>query len=433
MPVPVAQNEAPTKHAMSVAEAERQAVDLLGPDPDEEDDDDGALLELEEGAEDSAETGAELAAGKPVEPAAAAAAPAASAAPAGAQPDLPAVDPWADTEDVEYTDEDSGEKFVVRAPKSYAQKVKGGYARRSLMDRKLGAYQRNREWLDPLAEDGRLDKLSPYLQSIFNDKDVQDVVVEAFARRNSGRTMKFADEAQREAAAAGAATAPAPITQADRGANAGFEQELARIQKEKNYDDYTMEVVRESMQPLQAAMNARFEAMQAQYTPYIEAQRSAQAQQQQATQRNQYLQGQLVQSRAELEARWPDLYTGANAAMNLDRVDKYAQRAGLIDRYGVQPLTFVEAHQRMMRDDGATSAPSTAAATVADIDRQARQIANAAAAQTGGVVVNAGASQATPAPKKKIGIPRFVVDKRSGKQRPLSPLEIADFQKRQSA
>ncbi|GAC1416009.1 MAG: hypothetical protein NVSMB64_26240 [Candidatus Velthaea sp.] len=401
--------------AMSVAEAERQALALLGPDPDDEEGEELELVDAPEPATDD-----EPPADTPDQP---------------DQPDKPdeqppvvdaAPDIWAETADVEYTDEDTGEKYMVRAPKSYADKVKGGYARRSIMDRKLGAYQRNREWLDPLAEDGRLDKLSPYLQQIFSDNDIQNAMVEVFARRQSGKPLKFSDDAIAQAAAAGAAapTQPAAPQQVN------VEAELQRIQRENGYDEYTMEVVRNSFAPMQAAITAQMRGMQEQYQPFIEAQRTQQAQAAEGQRRQQWMQQQAAQTRSELISRWPEVYEkGGNDVW--DRVEKYARDAGLLDRYGMQPLTFVEAHQRMTRDETQNRAPS-AAATVAQIDAQARRLASQAAQQAGGVIVNSGAPQSQPPAKKKVEIPRFIIDKRSGAKRPLTPLEIAEYTRRQS-
>ncbi|GAC1428976.1 MAG: hypothetical protein NVSMB5_23580 [Candidatus Velthaea sp.] len=402
--------------ALSVADAERQALALLGPDPDEEE---GEELELVEAPE---EEEAPPPADEPP------AAPASDEPPAD-EPPAPAVDAapdlWAETADVEYTDEDTGEKYVVRAPKSYAEKVKGGYARRSMMDRKLGAYQRNREWLDPLAEDGRLDRLSPYLQQIFADNDIQNAMVEVFARRQSGKPLKFSDDAIAQAADAGRGT-PAPAAAAP----ATMEAELARIQRENGYDEYTMEVVRNSFAPMQAAITQQLATMQSQYQPFIEQQRAQQTQQAEGQRRQQWMQQQAAQTRTELISRWPEVYEkGGNDVW--DRVEKYARDAGLLDRYGMQPLTFVEAHQRMTRDESQNRAPS-AAATVAQIDATARRLASQAAQQTGNVVVNSGAPQSQPPVKKKVEIPRFIVDKRSGVKRPLTPLEVAEYARRQT-
>ncbi|GAC1504277.1 MAG: hypothetical protein NVS1B14_10050 [Vulcanimicrobiaceae bacterium] len=413
---------------MSVAEAERQALALLGPDPDDEEGEELELVDAPEPATDD-----EPPADTPDQP---------------DQPDKPdeqppvvdaAPDIWAETADVEYTDEDTGEKYMVRAPKSYADKVKGGYARRSIMDRKLGAYQRNREWLDPLAEDGRLDKLSPYLQQIFSDNDIQNAMVEVFARRQSGKPLKFSDDAIAQAAAAGAAAPPQPAAPQQ----VNVEAELQRIQRENGYDEYTMEVVRNSFAPMQAAITAQMRGMQEQYQPFIEAQRTQQAQAAEGQRRQQWMQQQAAQTRSELISRWPEVYEkGGNDVW--DRVEKYARDAGLLDRYGMQPLTFVEAHQRMTRDETQNRAPS-AAATVAQIDAQARRLASQAAQQAGGVSVNSGAPQSQPpatttrAPSVSTEAVRPSasqssrhIEQGSGAKRPLTPLEIAEYTRRQS-
>ena len=430
-------------NVLSVADAERRAVELLG--PDEADDDEDVELESvspEEPAPAAAQAGGPAEPGAAHAPAAQAPAARESARqfPPAGQPAGPgeapaiAADPWTEVEDVQYVDEDTGETYVVRAPKTYAAKVKGGYARRSLMDRKLGAYSRNREWLDPLAEDGRLDRLSPYLQRLFQDGDMQNAMVEAFTRRDAGRPLRFADDVAAEAAAAGAA-ARAPQVQAPPQATGGdIEARLAAIQRENGYDDYTMEVVRNSLGAVTNQYQEQINAMRSQFEPFIAAQQQQTQQAQERQRQAAWINQQALAARAELAARWPDTYGGNPPAETWNRVENYARRAGLLDRYGMQPLTFVEAHNAMMRDDSTsyTAAPSTAAATIANIDRQARELANRAAQQTGGVVVNAGNAASTPAPKRKVQVPRFATDPRTGKQRPLTPIEIADFQRKQA-
>lgn len=430
------------KAPMSVAAAEAAtvaALDAAGPDPalDEVDDGEEVVLQSVEtapaaGAAATLDAPAQRGADQPAAPAdqpapapAAVAPSAAQAAPVAAA----AVDLWSDTEDVEYEDADTGEKFVVRAPKTYAEKVKQGYIRRTYADRRLSSFGQNKAWITPLIENGSFDRLAPHLKQIFADNELQAGMAELLNRKAAGLPLRFADQAAAEAAAAGAAAAApaaAPATFFDEAA------ERNRL-KAQGYDDYTINAIVDSVKPITDTFGQRFTALDTEVRTMREAtqrqQQSAQTHQQQEAQRR--FIGNTA--RQQLMTWYPEELNDQTPPDTWNQIEAYARNSGMLDQMGFSVGAFTTAYARM-RDTGMvrigsrTLAPSAAVDAVAAADAAAR--AAAAGAANGVAAANAparGVGAAAAPTRVEVKVPRFRKDAHTGRNVPLTPTEQAQW------
>jgi hypothetical protein len=426
----------PKNLAASINDATARAAALMTPEGAGEIEEDEGLEPVVERTEPPA-AAVVAAPGEPVQ--AAITAPKPAAASVEAQPDAPpvaavpvvatpvvAADPWAETEDIEYEDADTGEKFTVRAPKTYAERVKGGYQRRSLMDRKLMGLGKNRAWLEPLLERGELDTLAPYITAAQSDPALGEAFAKILTRKQLG--LPLLEAAQAEAAAAGAAAAaPQPAAPAP----AAFDADKFRASLvAKGYDDYTAQAMAEGMSEvagpiLQAASEAQRQAAEAKqyYSTFQDQQKSAQDAQARAQQI-------AIASRDALLQHFPDTLSVRTPPETFQRIHQYAESSGLIQRYGLSPLTYVEAYRAMQSTMGAfgTTAPSPAAAALAQADRVEAQgkalAAQAAQGVTRATAPGSASPVITPQPAKRKQIPRYRVAA-NGQKIPLNPTEVA--------
>ena len=361
------------------------------------------------------------------EPAAAVAAPVAPA-PEGEQPLAPEVDAWAETVDVEYTDGDTGEKFVVRAPKAYADKVKNGYARRSIMDRQGGYLSKHKGWIEPLIENKQFDDVAPVIQRAIQDPDFADYIASAYMRRLNGLPLNVD---QRAALSQAAEAAPVVAAVAARATPASAESMLIALDSDETIDDYTKAAIRKGLTPLVDAY-ASTQAQLAEAQAYTQQQR--QNEQTQAQQAEVYDRQRRTgeQGRQALMRVFPDEYNDTTPREKWMQVMEYISNSNMFAQYGEAPSTFVLAAQAIRSPLGlagigrpAMVASSPAAQTIAEVRAQGERLA---ATATNGVARSTTARTPggvdTPAPAKKAMPPRYVKTANGGK-RPASPREIA--------
>jgi hypothetical protein len=429
------------KRPMSVAEAEQQAVaqmNAAGPDVEELEDDTDVEYQFEEVEQPAppAQTPPQAPVGEQPPPVVAK-----PAAPVGEHaPPPPAApvegqapsDPWAEVEDVVYEDADTGKKYVVRAPKTYANDVKQGYQRRSYTDRKLSSLGKNKAWIEPLIENGQFDRLAPWMQQIFADPELQNGMADLLNRRQAGLPLRFMDAAASEAARAGQQqnAPPTPAAPAYR-----FDEGARRAELlQQGFDEYTAQAVMTAEKNAMAAYEAQAAPMRQQLADmqqrWDNQNRQAQTQQQQQAR----IQWVGATARNQLMSLYPDELNDRTPVETWNRIQQYAEQAGFVQHLGVEPGTFVVAYQRMREMGAQTNAPSAAVAQVAAIDAQARAQAAAAAQQVGRQVASGnGAPAGGPAPKQVVKVPRFRKDPRTGKLTPLTPVELAAWMKNNGA
>ena len=350
-----------------------------------------------------------------------------AAAPSIEQPLAPEADPWAETTDVEYTDGDTGEKYTVRAPKSYADKIKNGYARRSIMDRNSGYLSKHKGWIEPLIENKQFDDVAPVIQRAIIDPDFADYIASAYMRRMNGLPLNIE---QRAALASAADAAPAVAAKSNRG-SASPESMLAALDNDDTIDDYTKGALRKALAPFADAY-ASTQSQLADAQAYT--QRQYQNEQSQAQQAELYDRQRRTgeQGRQALMRVLPDEYNETTPREKWMQVMEYISSSNMFAQYGEGPSTFVLAAQAIRSPLGlsgigrpAMVASSPAAQTIAEVRAQGERLA---ATATSGVARSTAARAPggvdTPAPVKKATPPRYVKTANGGK-RPASPREIA--------
>ncbi len=413
-----------------VAEAESQ----LG--PDDSSTDDAFVDDVDTGLEGgdqlpAGETPPQPAAESKPTPAAAAqpAAPKGPAPAADAQPAPPpvaaaaapavAADPWAEYEEVTYEDADTGEKFQVRAPKTYAQKVKDGYLRRSDYSRKTSYMNRHRDTIEPLVANGQFEGIAPLIRDAIADQSLANDLVTVYNRRRMGMPAFDTPAAAAAAGAVQSAAQGTPPTQQEA------RDLLADLKADADVDDYTKGHLLKYLAPL-AEKNARLEQ---EVTGWKQQQTDAQRRiQQQQTEVQQRLQVEDQATRA-IQQLYPTEFNEQTPREKYQQIVNYAHNAGMFRQYGYNPGTFVLAYQAMNNPMGVPggAVPSTAAAAMAttleDAKRQGDALAAQAAAQTAAATSLGGAAPQAAAPRKR-EVPRFRDDPRNpGKKIPLSTRE----------
>jgi hypothetical protein len=352
-------------------------------------------------------------------------APTGQAAPqAGASP-ATATDPWTEYDEIEYADGDTGEKYKVRAPKTYAEKVRNGYARRSIMDRHTGALGKHKTWLEPLVVAGALDGIAPLIQDATRDPELAAALTQIYNRRRMG--LPLADPVQQQ-------QTPPPQAPAQQQQH---EDLLARLKVDPNIDDYTRGVLENYLGPMTQEL--------AQARTYIAEQRIATQQQQQrqqtATQQQQFLNDAASRAETELRQLYPDEINQQTPRETLVRIGQYAQEGGYLQRFGVSPGAFILAYQAMRspmgyagiggngNGNGYASSGSVAAASLAEAKLLGAGLAAQAAQQVGHSVAPT-TSSLPPEPEPQRKRPSRFVDDGKGGKRPRTAKEIAQWYER---
>ena len=351
----------------------------------------------------------------------AAPAPVSTAQTAIVTPGAGASDPWAEYEEIEYVDDDGGkqEKYVVRAPKSYADKVKNGYARRSVMDRNAGWLGQYRKLIEPMVTNKQFADVAPIIERGLGDQEFAQFISQAYMRRLNGLPLEVHQQAP----------AVAPVQQAQVQAPSSADALLAGIDK-VDVDDYTKDAFKALITPLVQEIGALRTHNQT-----IETR--TQEQQQRAAQAAQIRQRELAlgtQMRNALMSTYPDEFNDRTPSDQFTAVLNYADKSGMFQQYGRSPATIVLAAQALKNPLGlhglrAAPAASVAAQTIADVQRQGERAAAAAAgavAQQVAPASGAGGTQ-TERPVQAAKAPRWIVDRRTGKKRPITSKELGEW------
>ncbi|MGB8520853.1 MAG: hypothetical protein WCD38_11890, partial [Candidatus Tumulicola sp.] len=351
--------------------------------------------------------------------------PATAAAPMGQA--APVADPWTEYDEIEYNDGDTGEKYKVRAPKSYAEKVRNGYTRRSMMDRHANALGKHKAWLEPLVVAGALDGIAPLIQDATRDPELAAALTQLYNRRRMG--LPLADPVQQQQQLPPQQTQQTPSPQQ--------EDLLARLKADPNVDDYTRGVLESYLGPMSQEL--------AQARSYIAEQRTysqQQQQRQQATQQQQQMLNDAAnRAEAELRALYPTEINQDTPHEMLARVGRYAQEGGYLQRFGVSPGAFVLAYQAMRsplgyagiggngNGNGHAPAQSVGAQSLAEAKLLGVGLAAQAAHQ---VAQSASPSSAAmpPEAEPQRRRPSRTVDDGKGGKRPRTPKEIAQWYQR---
>jgi len=368
--------------------------------------------------------------------------PAAAAPPAGSPPaaTAPAADPFAEYEEIEYDDPDVGEKYMVRAPKSYADKVRNGYARRSIMDRNIGWLGKHRQTIEPLVTNRQFEDVMPIIQRGMGDQEFANYIAAAYMRRINGLPLDVATYQAPPVAQNGQAPAPAPAlapgtrTPGESAPAGALDSAsvLSAIDAIPDVDDYTKSAVKAALSPIATAFSQLASTVAQQRQTYDQQQQQVQ---QAERQRQQRAQLGLAYRRA-LQQTFPDEFTEQTPSDRYLAVLNYAQTSGIFRTYGESPAAIVIARQAMSNPLGLAGigrpvAGSVAARTAADVLAEGQALAAAAANGVAAhTTVGAPSGQDNPPPARKLQVPRFVKDKRTGKVRPLSPREIAQWGER---
>lgn len=365
------------------------------------------------------------AAAAPARPAGAqpAAAPPAAAAPAPGTavitpPVGAAADPWAETEDVTYEDTDTGQSYIVRAPKSYAEQVKNGYTRRSMLNRNTNWLARHRATIEPLIADNQFEALVPFIERGRTDREFAEYVNQAYQRRVNGLPLNVTPPA---------GTPPAAVTApgvAPAGGGVDINAMYAELDKRDDIDAYTKESVKALVAPFMGIVGTLQQQIETDRQTRAETERVA-SENRQRQQTNYESERQLgFQMRRALQTYFPGEFNERTPVEQYTRVLEYAQQSNLFKDYGRTPGTIVLAYQQLQSPTGGIS---PAGATVAEIRARAEHIASAAAGGVAAAVAPGGPSGAAAAPAPRVDkVPRFVKN-RDGSKRPLTPREVSKY------
>lgn len=361
-------------------------------------------------------------AGQPAAPAAAT--PGGTAA-AVIAPPAGATDPWADTEDITYTDDDTGQTYQVRVPKTSADAVRNGYERRSMLNRKINFLGAHRAWIEPLVTNKQLDQMRPFIERGLSDREFGEEVAKMYQRRTLGLPMIPEGPAGSAAAVAlGGPAAPAgPAGQP----NADVQQILAQIDARTDLEDYTKDALKALATPLVGVIS-NLQSKLDSFQTEAQTERQQQADRVKTQQTNDANERRLgFEMRTALQTYFPTQFTDRTPANDYVRVLNYAQEAGLFQQYGRNPGTVILAYQQLTSPTGGLQG-SPGARSVAEIRSAAEQAAAGAAATIAGTVAPGGPSGAAAAAAPRVDkVPRYVVDPRTKKKRPLTAMEVSRY------
>ena len=320
-------------------------------------------------------------------------------------PAVQPVDEWAEYDEIPYEDADTGETYVVRAPKKYSGKVKDGYARRSVMDRNARYLSAARPVLEPLVASGEFYRIQPLLEQALNDPEYAQAIGELYRRRLSGEPLTQTQERQ-----------------LDKGLQQ-VEQHVAQpveFPDEEAFNDpyvraigqYVDKAIQERLQPFQQELSK---------TREYETQRVQSEQQQRvAAAEARRVQGELL---SEMRALYPGDFSGDEAHDNqrLSQLFQYAVNSRYITDYNPNTVKLgVRLAYRELAASTSSPSPAATALSAAQVEADARARASQmVASTTGGASVVAQA----PALTESQRLAQIKSRKKDGSMK--KPLEIA--------
>lgn len=337
---------------------------------------DGADLGGDPNRKLGGEAAAEAAAGEMLEQTPPEVDPPVAAAPAPVEaPDGGAAEPaagaiarnWDDYEEIDYDDPEAGQTYKVYATKDQAAAVKGGYARRSIMDRHATYLGQAREVLEPLITDGRIQQVLPLLRAAMEDPEYGQFVVDAFNRRQQGLPLTPAQ-------AAAVAAAPA-VAASNDGA------------------DYEDPFLKHAIDPLRSELDEIKGIVKSQAQREQEANEQAQMNARAQQEINQM----LATTHRDLHTHYPDAFQGKWDADKelIGKIYQYANQAGYFQTYGYTPAAFRLAYTELRAARSEASSPAAAVVNQAAAASAAAPVRSVptGTAQGGGVT-----RKAPPAP-----------------------------------
>lgn len=264
-------------------------------------------------------------------------------------------DPWAEYEEVEYDDPDSGNKYTVRARKEDATAVKRGYARQSDYTRKTMTLADAKRSLEPLISSGQIAGVLPLIDRAMNDPEFAEFVGNAYQRRTLGQP-----DWRGIVTSTGAQTPPQQQQFTPPG---GVPYQGQPQQQAEQFTPYTVEsdpYLSQALSPLARQLQEQQRttaALQAQF-----AQQNQQREAQEAYNRQQALT--MRDAHQTLHQQYPEVFTGdlARDRDALTRTYEYAERAGYIQRYGLSVPVMLNSYHAMQQEQAA-QAQARAAAT----------------------------------------------------------------------
>lgn len=342
--------------------------------------------------------------------------------PPDVQPQAAAVvtpDPWAEYEEIQHEDSDTGESYTVRAPKSYAAKVKNGYARRTIMDRQASYLGPHRQWLEPIATSGQLDGVAPIIQQAIQDKEYAEAVVQALNRRRMGLPMWEQQQVSPPVVTPAPGSVPVasatPLQAPDL---------LAHIDADPELDDWTKARFKASLAPFAQAFQ-QFNEVRSSFTQQQQQWQQQQQQQRETTERNDRARREGDAAAQAMMRQFP-----GRTQDEYQRAWTYGQQSGLFQQYGVNGATAILAYQGYSNPMGLTGLgrepiPSTAANTLAQAAAQGQRLAAAAAATVATATTVTGAGAPTDDPNAKQRLVRYRTGA-DGKKRPVKASDLAN-------
>ena len=279
--------------------------------------------------------------------------------------------------DFEFEDPDLGTKFTLKAPKQYVDVAKRGYGRRTTYDKAVSYLKNAEPILKSMIEDGRIQRLMPFLQRAVDDPEFAQAVSDVYQRRVNNQPML-------EAAVREIQATPPTGTVAAEPPNPFLDPEVAELRARTEANERWISEQRE----------------QTQRSQQTQAQRDA------AQRRNNELLAaghrDLANAypgifRPELGERDPAFVAAMDYARQAEYTTNYDLRAALV--FGGQGWRQIEAERAAAT--GSTAASALAAVDTRLVEAASREARNAASTVSGGAVATSALAPPPPKPTTK--------------------------------
>ena len=319
----------------------------------------------------------------------------------------PQLEEW---ENVEIEDGDNGDKYVVRSPKEYVQRVKDGYMRRSDYSRKTSKLAKHRQWFDPMIESGELDTIAPMIERANNDPELAQAFVELYKRRQANQPLAYIPPGYEQYYQP--RQAQQPIAPASQAYQQTFPTQQQYVQPNLQgpivgddgieIDEYTKNaaqaVLRQYLSPLEQRLQEQQQWIDNQ-NHLLQQQRQ---QQELASQQRAQAEQKIRHVHSVLREKFPTEFDGSNNDIaKLKELDELAVRAGYdeqtygyIGRFEQARALKYSGYQQSQPQAAYSSSP--AARSLADVEAQARAAASAVAATVANQTVTGTPIQPSP-------------------------------------